>query len=60
MGDFNAKVEKRRIGVIIRPHGLGRGMRGDLLNLFAEEQELVKTNTWFELPARRLYTWTAP
>uniref|UniRef100_A0AAR5PA30 Endonuclease/exonuclease/phosphatase domain-containing protein n=1 Tax=Dendroctonus ponderosae TaxID=77166 RepID=A0AAR5PA30_DENPD len=61
MGDWNAKIRKGRVGDIIGPHVHGeRNERGDLLNLFAEEQDLIVTNTWFKLPDRRLYTWKAP
>ncbi|GJQ74675.1 hypothetical protein Trydic_g21527 [Trypoxylus dichotomus] len=61
MGDFNAKIEKERVGDTTGPYRLGeRNERGNLLSQFVEEQELVITNTWFQLAARRLYTWKSP
>lgn len=39
-------------------YGVGiRNDRGDVLVRFCQEEELMISNTWFELPARRLYTW---
>uniref|UniRef100_A0A8D8SXR8 Craniofacial development protein 2 n=1 Tax=Cacopsylla melanoneura TaxID=428564 RepID=A0A8D8SXR8_9HEMI len=61
MGDFNAKVGQGRTGNHIGPHGLGeRNKQGDKLSSFAGENDLVIMNTFFELPPRRLYTWTSP
>lgn len=45
-------------------HGHGeRKERGDLINLFAEEQALILTNTWLKLPdiymeSTQKQTWT--
>uniref|UniRef100_A0A8D8Q762 Craniofacial development protein 2 n=1 Tax=Cacopsylla melanoneura TaxID=428564 RepID=A0A8D8Q762_9HEMI len=61
MGDFNAKVGKGRDGTHIGSHGLGeRNDRGDILSTFAAENNLIILNTFFQLPNRRLYTWTSP
>lgn len=61
MGDFNAKVGKGKQGQYVGDHGLGkRNDRGDRLIQFCEEENLIISNTFFQLPARRLYTWTAP
>ena len=61
MGDFNAKIGSGRSGDMIGPFGLGeRNERGDRLCSFAIEEQLVIANTFFKLPARRLYTWKSP
>ena len=38
----------------------GRNEAGDRLVQFCEENELSITNTFFEQPDRRLFTWTTP
>lgn len=61
MGDFNAKVGKGKIGSVVGGFGLGdRSERGERLIEFCQEKDLVITNTFYELPPRRLYTWTSP
>uniref|UniRef100_A0A8D8W1T6 Craniofacial development protein 2 n=1 Tax=Cacopsylla melanoneura TaxID=428564 RepID=A0A8D8W1T6_9HEMI len=61
MGDFNAKLGAGIKTQYIGAHGLGdRNERGDLLEKFVEDSELVVTNTFFQLPPRRLYTWKSP
>uniref|UniRef100_A0A8D8YBA7 Craniofacial development protein 2 n=3 Tax=Cacopsylla melanoneura TaxID=428564 RepID=A0A8D8YBA7_9HEMI len=61
LGDFNAKIGKGRSGNHVGPHGLGeRNDNGDKLCTFAGENDLIIMNTFFELPPRRLYTWTSP
>ena len=61
LGDFNAKIGKGRVENIVGEYGLGeRSDRGDRLVQFCQEENLVVTNTWFQLPLRRLYTWTSP
>ncbi|KAL0893269.1 hypothetical protein ABMA27_014867 [Loxostege sticticalis] len=61
MGDFNAKIGKGKSGHGIGPFGLGdRNERGDRLEQFVVERDLVITNTMFKLPPRRLYTWKHP
>lgn len=61
MGDFNAKIGRGRVEGIVGEHGLGeRNKRGDRLVQFCREEDFVIMNTWFKLPARRLYTWKSP
>lgn len=61
MGDFNAKIGRGSEGDIIGHYGLGqRNERGEQLSAFAGEWRFVITNTFFNLPARRLYTWKSP
>ena len=64
MGDFNAKIGEnwgRLNSNAIGPYGLGgRNPRGDRLEDFAVENDLVIANTLFQHPKRRLYTWTSP
>ena len=64
MGDFNAKIGEnlgRLYSNAIGPYGLGeRNSRGDRLEDFAVENDLVIANTLFQQPKRRLYTWTSP
>lgn len=61
LGDFNAKVGRGRVEKIVGEYGLGeRNDRGDTLVQFCQEENFIITNTWFKLPARRLYTWQAP
>lgn len=61
MGDFNAKIGKGRRSDLVGEYGLGESNeRGDRLYEFAQEHDMVVTNTWYRLPKRRLYTWTAP
>ncbi|XP_060520784.1 craniofacial development protein 2-like [Cylas formicarius] len=59
LGDFNAKVGRGRTGSVVGDWGLGeRNNRGEGLVQYCEENNLMIANTWFKLPARRLYTWT--
>ena len=62
MGDLNAKVgeqEDRDCG--IGPYGLGkRNERGDMLATFCQANGFTITNTWFQHPYRRRYTWISP
>jgi hypothetical protein len=61
MGDFNAKVGAGSVDGVVGNYGLGsRNERGDKLIEFCIDQNQVITNTWFKLPARRLYTWKHP
>ena len=61
MGDCNAKVGKMKDARVTGQFGLGdRNEAGDRLVQFCEENELSITNTFFEQPDRRLYTWTTP
>ncbi|XP_072933758.1 uncharacterized protein [Epargyreus clarus] len=61
LGDMNAKVGRREVKGTVGKHGLGeRNDRGDRLVQFCQDQNLVIMNTFFQLPPRRLYTWTSP
>ena len=61
MGDFNAKVGSEKHTNIVGKYGLGsRNDRGRRLIQFCEEYNLMITNTWFQHPKRRLYTWKSP
>lgn len=61
MGDFNAKIGEGGGTEFVGPFGLGvRNERGEMLNTFVTEEEMVILNTFFQLPARRLYTWKSP
>ena len=62
MGDLNAKVgegEDRDSGIGPFGHGV-RNERGDLLANFCQANDLVITNTLFQQPLRRRYTWISP
>ena len=61
LGDFNAKIGKGAYQDIIGPHGLGdRNSRGDRLQCFCLEKDLIIANTYFQHPNRLLYTWKSP
>uniref|UniRef100_A0A8D8PQH9 Craniofacial development protein 2 n=1 Tax=Cacopsylla melanoneura TaxID=428564 RepID=A0A8D8PQH9_9HEMI len=61
MGDFNAKIGKGKSDRHIGEYGLGeRNDRGDMLNNFAGEHNMIVTNTFFKQHPRRLYTWKSP
>lgn len=61
MGDYNAKIGQGKSGELVGDYGLGdRNERGDRLLIFAQEHQLAIMNTFFKLPARRLYTWVSP
>lgn len=61
LGDFNAKIGKGRRSDLVGDYGLGESnQRGDRLYEFCQNNDMIVTNTWFKLPKRRLYTWTAP
>ena len=61
LGDFNAKIGKGAYQDIIGPHGLGdRNPRGDKLQCFCLEKDLIIANTYFQHPNRFLYTWKSP
>ena len=60
MGDWNAKIGKGEEPGTVGRHGLGnRNEAGEWLLEFCEEDALFLANTYFELPERRLYTWTS-
>ena len=49
MGDFNAKIGKRKQGEVVGPHGLGeRNERGERLIEFCISHSLMVCNTWFK------------
>jgi exonuclease III len=62
MGDFNAKVGEGTSQLpVIGPYGLGeRNEAGSDLVEFCIRNELSITNTLFQHPKRRRYTWKAP
>ncbi|CAK1601406.1 unnamed protein product [Parnassius mnemosyne] len=61
IGDFNAKVGKGEVPRVAGKFGLGaRNERGDSLVQFCQECDFAIINTYFQLPPKRLYTWTSP
>ena len=61
IGDWNAKVGSQEIPGVTGKFGLGiRNEAGQRLIEFCQENALVITNTLFQQPKRRLYTWTSP
>ncbi|XP_029655415.1 craniofacial development protein 2-like [Octopus sinensis] len=61
LGDFNAKVGSLKHNDTVGNFGLGlRNDAGDRLIQFCEENRFRITNTCFQQPKRRLYTWTSP
>jgi exonuclease III len=61
MGDLNAKIGKDGESRAAGKWGLGqRNEAGNRLIMFCEGNDLKVMNTWFQLPERRLYTWTSP
>ena len=64
MGDFKAKIGVRNTNDKMKctgPFGTGnRNERGERLLYFAEENNLVVTNSLFFKAANRYWTWEAP
>lgn len=61
LGDFNAKIGQGQRTDIVGNFGLGSSNeRGDRLHEFFQGSGMIITNTFFDLPKRRLYTWQAP
>ncbi|CAM2723797.1 unnamed protein product [Rotaria socialis] len=61
MDDWNAKVGSKPLTGITGNFGLGdRNEAGDRLLEFCQNNSLFITNTCFQQPKRRLYTWTSP
>ncbi|CAF5074997.1 unnamed protein product, partial [Rotaria magnacalcarata] len=61
MGDWNAKVGSKPITGITGNFELGdQNEAGDRLLEFCHNNSLFITNTCFQQPKRRLYTWTSP
>ena len=60
IGDFNAKVGSNHEKVVGK-FGLGDcNERGERLIQFSKENQLIVTNTFYEHPMRRRYTWKSP
>ena len=62
MGDFNAKVgTKLNSDSVVGNHGHGiRNARGDRLVEFAESNKLYISNTFFEKPDTKKWSWRSP
>ncbi|KAJ2946424.1 hypothetical protein O0L34_g12464 [Tuta absoluta] len=63
LGDFNAKIGKstEKIGSIIGPYGSGTcNERGEILKLFALEEELTIINSIFKKKENQRWTWMSP
>ena len=61
-GDLNAKVgegEDHESGVGAFGHGK-RNERGEMLATFCQANDLIITNTYFNHPLRKRYTWVSP
>lgn len=62
IGDFNASVGEQTFSSnTMGKFGLGKqNERGVRLLEFCEQMDMIITNTFFETPKRRRYTWKAP
>ena len=61
LGDWNAVVGEGREDKEVGSFGLGkRNSRGEQLVEFCKRRKLMVSNTWFEQPKRRRYTWKKP
>ena len=63
LGDFNAKIGRRKIGEnsIMGPYGTGeRNERGDRLMEFATSRQLFIANSKFQKKESRKWTWRSP
>ena len=61
MDDWNAIVGEGEEDDTVGKYGLGtRNARGQRLVDFCTQEEYVITNTWFQVPKRRRYTWVSP
>ena len=57
MGDMNAKIGKGKVENHVGEYGLGeRNERGERLLEYVMQKDLSIANTYFQQPARRLYT----
>ena len=60
VGNWNAKIGNQETPGVTGKFGLGiRNEAGQRLIEFCQENALVITNTLFQQPKRRLYTWTS-
>ncbi|XP_049799803.1 craniofacial development protein 2-like [Schistocerca nitens] len=61
ISDFNASIGEENKGLWNGKFGLGKtNARGERLLDFCEQYEMIVTNTCFEMPKRRIYTWKSP
>ena len=61
IGVWNAKVGSQETPGVTGKFGLGvQNEAGQRLIEFCQKNSLVITNTLFQQPKRRLYTWTSP
>ena len=61
IGDWNAKLGSQETPGVTGKFDLGiRNEAGQRMVEFCQENALVITNTLFQQPKRRLYTWTSP
>ncbi|XP_068084647.1 craniofacial development protein 2-like, partial [Anabrus simplex] len=61
IGDWNDKVGNQTVDGVTGKFGLGTtNEAGQRLLEFCQDNSLIITNTLFQLPKRRLYTWTSP
>ena len=61
IGDWDAKVGSQETPGVTGKFGLGvQNEARQRLIEFWQENTLVITNTFFQQPKRRLYTWTSP
>ena len=59
--DWNAKVGSQETPGVTGKFGLGvQNEAGQRLTEFCQKNTLVISNTLFQKPKRRLYTWTSP
>ena len=61
IGDWNPKVGNQETPGVTGKFGLGiQNEAGQRLIEFCQENAPIITNTLFQQPKRRLYTWTSP
>lgn len=61
MGDPDAVVGEGREGRVVGDYGLGKiNVKGEWVVEFYRKNGLVVTNTRFQNPKRRIYTWKVP